>query len=195
MRYEVLRQLVHFSGIFLILLSYFINKLYLSMLFLFISVFFFLYSMYIRKVKGHGFLYKIEHTLRNIALKLERKNAKKPFIGAFFFYFSLFLVFLLFPSRIAAASGAMLAVGDSLSTLVGKRFGKHKIFKKSVEGSVACFFGSFIGGMLFLPYHLVIIGSVVATLVELCIKIDDNLTIPLSSAFVMYLASFTLNLL
>ncbi|MDR1720956.1 MAG: hypothetical protein LBR09_00970 [Endomicrobium sp.] len=95
---------------------------------------------------------------------------------------------------IATLSGALLAIlvfhnkymvfvsflyfafGDSAAALVGKAFGRHKIFRgKSLEGSLACLLVCFISGIFIFNWEFALIGAVVATIVEAVPwKIGDN---------------------
>ena len=51
----------------------------------------------------------------------------------------------------------MLGVGDSFAAIIGKQFGKHKIFKtdKTYEGLLGCFLSMIIYNLyLFNNYHV-----------------------------------------
>ena len=124
--------------------------------------------------------------------RFERKKAKFPGQGAIFFVLGCFTVIGLFPAGIASASIMVLAPGDSLSTLIGKNFGKHRMGSKSVEGTVAGIAAGFAGALFFVPLTTAFLGSFIAMLaeaidIELFGKVvDDNLLVPIVSAFVMY---------
>ena len=100
------------------------------------------------------------------------------------------LLVLFFPKIIAVTAFSLVAVSDTLAAIVGKSFGKHRFGQKSVEGSAAFFLSalvvvSFVPG---LNFFIGIIMAITATLTEAFMvrvgefKIDDNLSIPLSSA-------------
>ncbi len=115
--------------------------------------------------------------------RLERKkNADKPAIQALYGNLGIFLSFLLFAED-SWVGIAVLAVGDSLSTLFGKLIGKTSLpfnVQKSWEGSIAFFIGAFLVLSAFLPYKKALLLSLIGTFTEaLSIKIDDNLTLPL----------------
>lgn len=122
----------------------------------------------------------------------ERKKAKFPGQGAIFFVLGCFTVIGLFPADIASASIMVLALGDSFSTLIGKNFGKHRMGSKSVEGTIAGVAAGFVGALFFVQPATAFLGSFIAMLaeaidIELFGKIiDDNLLVPIVSAFVMY---------
>ncbi len=115
------------------------------------------------------------------------------FTGAFYILWMFCLVIAIFKPDIASISVSFIIVGDTLAALVGRRYGKHKFRGKSLEGSLACLFGTivvaFVGYELFdLPLAVGILGAFVATVVEAIPDfVDDNLSVPLVSALVMTL--------
>jgi dolichol kinase len=116
-----------------------------------------------------------------------------PGRGTLSFFFGSLLALLLFGSNInvASASIIILALGDSFSTLFGKRYGRHKIFyskEKSVEGTIGGFVPAFIGAGIFVSSQVALVGALVGMAVEsLSLKIDDNITIPVAAGFFMFL--------
>ena len=115
--------------------------------------------------------------------------------GAVYLLLSSLAVFLLFDKYVAIASLLFLSIGDLMATVVGGKFGKRIVLKKSLEGSLACLASCLLIGMamtrvspvMVLP--VAVVGAASATIVELLpIPIDDNLTIPLFSAGIMTLA-------
>jgi dolichol kinase len=191
MRTELPRQMVHLSGIIFVIFAQFIGREMTVIYFSLITLFFFIYSWYVRtqEKKLENFLGKFESRLRDFTLKFERKHVKNPFTGAMFFYLGCTLAFVFFPFSIASAACAMLAVGDALSTLVGENLGKRKIGSKTFEGFAACFLGSVAGGIFFASPFITVIGALTASFAELIPGIDDNLTIPILAGLVMFLAT------
>lgn len=125
----------------------------------------------------------------------EKDQTKKRFNGATFVTLSALLTVAIFPKIIAIAAFAILIVADTAAALVGRKFGKHKLFSKTLEGSIA-FLIAAIAVVLLTPNLNVVIGiglALVATVAEVVplkigdYTIDDNLTIPLSSAAFAYL--------
>ena len=190
MRFELQRQMLHVSGIVFVIFAQFVGRGASIVYFVLITLFFFLYAWYVSKEgkKLESFLGRFESRFREFTLKFERSEAS-PFTGAFFFYTGCTLAFVFFPFHIASAACAMLAVGDALSTLTGKKFGKHMIGIKSLEGSLACFVGSLIAGAFFVNPYLALAGAFAAAAAELIPRIDDNLTIPLASGLVMFVVA------
>ncbi len=183
--------MVHLSGLVFVILAQFIEREMTIIYFSLIALFFLLYSWYVRGQERRLAKYfeRFESKFREFFFRFEREDAKNPFTGAMFFYIGCTIAFIFFPFPIASAACIMLAVGDSLSTLVGKKFGKHKIGRKTFEGSLACFFGSFLAGIFFVNPVLSLAGAIASSLTELGSRIDDNLTIPVVSGMVMFLIS------
>ncbi len=115
-----------------------------------------------------------------------RKNEIKGFFtGATWLLLGNFLTIFIFPIFVAVPALLYLSIGDAIAALVGKNFRRFTIGRKSLVGS---FFGFLCGLILVslvnkvLPFHVIMIGSIVAMIIEILpIAIDDNLTIPLLS--------------
>ncbi|RLI96064.1 MAG: hypothetical protein DRO99_05060, partial [Candidatus Aenigmatarchaeota archaeon] len=120
---ETRRQLVHFSGLLFVLLAQVVGGVSAGIYFFLIAATFLAYSEYVvRETKRTmGMLESLEKRMRDFVIRFERKDVKRPFSGAIWFYAGCGFTFLLFSLPEASAACAMLAVGDSVSTLVGKR--------------------------------------------------------------------------
>ena len=119
---------------------------------------------------------------------------KKRLNGASNVLISALLCVLLFPKVIAINAFTILIISDTTSALIGRRFGRHRFLAKSLEGSLA-FFVSAVVVILVAPkidklpmeYIIGFIAAAIGTVVEaLPIKIDDNITIPLSVGFSLW---------
>ncbi|MEO0294992.1 MAG: phosphatidate cytidylyltransferase, partial [candidate division WOR-3 bacterium] len=103
---------------------------------------------------------------------------------------SAFLLALFFPKKVAIISLLFLSISDNLASIVGKLFGKTKLFKnKTLEGFLAFLIVSFIITLFFqeLSIKKKIIISLFASFVELFSgTIDDNFTVPLLTAILLY---------
>ncbi|MBN2453915.1 hypothetical protein JXB11_00040 [Candidatus Woesearchaeota archaeon] len=124
----------------------------------------------------------------------ERKD-KIPGKGAIFFMVGIALSLLLFEEEIALASVMILTLGDSLSHLFGRFFGKVKHpwnSYKLIEGTLLGFAAGAIGAAAFVPWIEAIIASAIAMTVEgfelrfRSRAVDDNLIIPLVAGAVIY---------
>jgi dolichol kinase len=116
-----------------------------------------------------------------------------PGKGAIFYLLGVFLVVLIFPKETAMASIMILALGDSISRLVGPYgYLKHPFTNtKFFEGVIAGAIVGFLGALIFVPWILAFVGSLVSMLLEGLdlrikgFKMDDNLLIPIVAAVVM----------
>ena len=119
-----------------------------------------------------------------------RSHEEKKVTGATYYAVASFIVILLFSKEVAISSLLFLTFGDSAAALVGTRYGRHKIFQKSVEGSTACFLVCSLVGYVLLGW-VGVVGALAATIIELLpIHVDDNLRIPLVSGGLMQVVLF-----
>jgi len=185
-RLEIKRQLLHiFLGITLVNLLFF-NLIDVKILFVFFIL------VLVLSLLSKKFQIPI---IYNILNTFDRKKdlEKFPAKGAVFYLFGTFLVVLIFPKDIAMASIMILALGDSISRLVGPYgylkhpFTNRKFFEGVIAGAIAGFFGA----LFFVHWLLALIGSLVSMLIEGIdlrikgFKIDDNLLIPIVSSVIM----------
>lgn len=197
---EIRRQLIHLSGLLFVLLAQFTSGRVASFCFFLIALSFLAYSERLRRERSRlaRLVGALEGKVMDFAMGFERRDTARPFLGAFWFYAGCGFAFLLFPMHIASASCAMLAVGDSVSTMVGLKLGRRRIAgKKTLEGSLAFFFSSFLVSLLFVTPYLSLIGAAAATAAELVPEtgalsrmrrkgfIDDNLLIPVIAGLFM----------
>ena len=131
----------------------------------------------------------------HLGVILKREERFRP-TGTTYLLLASLIVFLLFEKYVAIASLLFLSIGDLMATVIGEKFGKRRVFNKSLEGSLACLVSclligtvmTMVGPVMVLP--VAIVGAVTATMVELLpIPADDNLTIPPFSAGIMTLAA------
>lgn len=131
---------------------------------------------------------------------VEREEQRRHFPGKgpIFFFTGVLLVLKLFERDIALASIMVLTLGDSLSHMVGARFGRTKnIFngrsRKLFEGTIFGALAGSLGALLFVPFPEALLGSFGAMIAEV-IKIDfndrtldDNLVVPLVAGTIIFL--------
>lgn len=131
--------------------------------------------------------------------RIIRTEEVQSLTGTSFLIAGAFTVALLFPKDIAVLSLLMLGFGDPASAIVGVTFGRDKLWgRKSLQGSLACFFTcSILCGVYFYTHNIMIdrlvlvsiLGGVVGALSELAQfrLIDDNFSFPVFSAFGLWL--------
>ncbi len=84
-------------------------------------------------------------------------------------------------NKVILGAIATLTFGDSASTIIGRKFGKTKIFRnKSLEGTVAGIAVAAAAMSFFLPLHVAVAAATVGMLAEL-IPVNDNYSIPLTT--------------
>eukprot|EP00026_Physarum_polycephalum_P013172 Phypoly_transcript_13547.p1 GENE.Phypoly_transcript_13547~~Phypoly_transcript_13547.p1 ORF type:complete len:268 (+),score=20.47 Phypoly_transcript_13547:105-908(+) len=132
---------------------------------------------------------------------LLREKEKHNFTGSFFYLVGSTISIVFFSPPIAVSAILFLIIGDFMAALVGISYGRIKIGKKSLEGSVACFLSCFIICFLMfwhvkLGEQLAFWGALAATVTELLNPpfIDDNLSIPCVSALAIHLIALRLNI-
>lgn len=126
----------------------------------------------------------------------EIAEGHKRLNGATYVLLSATLCIWLFPKMIVITAFAILIVSDTAAALVGRKFGRHPLVHgKSCEGSSAFLLSALIVVALapkaqYLPWEYVIgaVAALIGTVVEAVSGelIDDNLSIPLSIAVVMW---------
>ena len=120
---------------------------------------------------------------------LKEKEQKKP-TGSLFYVVAALVTILFFRKEVAICSLLVLCISDPLSSLVGRRLGRHPLFGKSIEGTLAFFVSSLII-LAFCSFGLSVALAValIATLTELLTPryLDDNLTIPIMTGVALTL--------
>jgi dolichol kinase len=194
MEIEIKRKIVHALGIYVILLIQVFGRVNAALIMLLVVITGFLLAEY-RKNKKKYKIIKIkpvdefEDLVENEFKTVERRNSL-PFKGAIEFGLGCFLAMILFNETIAIACIAVLALADSLSTLVGYYFGKYKLpinKKKTWEGSTTFFLVSFFILTLFSNPLNAFILALIVTFTEMLPHFDDNLSIPLALGIAMSL--------
>ncbi|MGB9176859.1 MAG: diacylglycerol/polyprenol kinase family protein [Methanoregula sp.] len=111
-----------------------------------------------------------------------------PGKGAFFFAVSALACIILFPVTIVVPALVALSVLDSVTTLAGIRFGRHRISNgKSWEGTLSGIAVTVPALLPFLTLPGAVAASVVAGIIELLSPVDDNLLIPVGVCILLTL--------
>ncbi len=191
-----MRRLFHIiTGILLVLIVAYLDKrrgiIFLSTLFVIAIIFetVRLSLPYFNRIFFHHL---------NPLLRAEEKS--RP-TGAGYYLGGILLSLLLFKYEIALFSMTILAVGDPVASVTGKRFGRYYIRGKSLEGAIGFFMASMGAGFILnglwaeLPIGIMITGVIAGTLSELLSnKINDNFLIPIVAAGTMEAVLSLLNL-
>lgn len=120
---------------------------------------------------------------------LIRRHERSEVTGSTYLVVSAVVVSYLFDVQVAAASLVFLIIGDTLAAMVGKAWGRTRIFDKTLEGFLAGWISSFLVAWAlvpaFGPWPLLIAAFVGAVVEILPIPVDDNFRIPLVTALVL----------
>ena len=191
---EILRKSIHLCSLSIPIIYYFITKDFALKILVPLTVF-----SLVLDFGRHIFppINKLFTLLFDFLLREHEKDPKKKNLsGASYVFLACTLVIFIFPKLFAITGIAVLIIGDIAAALIGRKFGKHKFFFKSLEGTMAFFIVSCIV-VLFIPKvegHLVeyIIGFTAVAVGALAENLsygwaDDNLTIPISIGLTMAL--------
>lgn len=193
-RDEVVRKLIHLCSLGIPIVYYFISKED-AILILGILTFAALVIDLSRYFSGS--FAKIFYSIFGFLLrKHELDHSKRNLNGATYVFISALLCVIIFPKVFFITAFSVLIISDSVAALIGRKFGKNKFLFKSLEGTFAFFISASIV-ILFTPkieanlteYLIGIFAVAVGAIVENISfgYADDNLSIPLSIGFTMWL--------
>lgn len=186
---EIYRKLIHLCGI-LLPVSFVAFERNWTLIFLTL-VFILTLSIDILSKKGMPLHVLVFKYLGFMIRGHERDQRWYILNGASWITFSALIIFYFFPRDVAFTSFLVLIFSDLTAALIGRKFGKVKILKKSLEGTIAFFISATaISTICFLflseTYQFLffcIAASLVASIIELFsgeLRLDDNLSVPIS---------------
>jgi dolichol kinase len=183
---ELLRKVIHLSSVIIPISYYFLEKNFLLILVGVGTVFMILLDLFRKFIPAvNNFYVKV----MGIVLRHYEVDIRKHFFtGGTFYAIGFFLTLLLFNKYIAIPAIMIMIVCDTFAALIGRRFGKHRIWNKTLEGSLAFFVAGLIIIFItpkvtgnYLEYFIAVVALSVVTLIEaMPVKIDDNVSIPVS---------------
>ena len=194
MQSEIARKALHLSSIWIPLFYYYYPRstmlwilLPLTALSLIID-----YGRYFSPTINQFVTSLFGHILRTHEKDLSRKLLS----GATYVFISALICILIFPRIIAVAAFAILIVSDSASALFGRKFGKHRVYDKSLEGALAFALSGCIV-VLFTPkvyghwqeYAIGFFAACIVAVVEMLstkLHLDDNLSVPTSIGLALW---------
>ena len=127
--------------------------------------------------------------------ELIREHERLSLLGSSYLLLAALIAIEIFPQPVAAAALGFTVLGDAMGALVGKAFGRHRVFNKSLEGALGCLLACLAWAALVarfspVPVPVLVAGAVAATIVEMLpIPLDDNLGITLVAGYTMKLLS------
>ena len=119
---------------------------------------------------------------------LREHELKGQFTGATWVMISASVTILFFSKNIAIISLIFMSIGDTFAALIGKKYGKLKIYDKSFEGFLGGLIACLVAAYCYdpLPFYISGFGALAAMLFEtLPLPLDDNFRIPIGSAIIM----------
>ncbi|RLF91070.1 hypothetical protein DRN46_02335 [Thermococci archaeon] len=187
---ELLRKSIHSLGLTFPILGAIFGREFLLM-FLVISIVSFLV---LEGLRISGIQIPIYSEIIWMSLR-DKEDSKKPFLPTFYFLLSSLVLLLIFWEKIEIfySSVSILSVGDSVSSIVGASLGRRKLpypmdSNKTIEGSASFLLSSFLVSNVFLDWKGALASSLIACFFEAIGRVNDNLSVPFSSALGPYLS-------
>ncbi|MBI2830086.1 MAG: hypothetical protein HYX81_02895 [Chloroflexi bacterium] len=125
------------------------------------------------------------------------KGEERKITGTTYFLLASLVTVFAFPRHIAATAILFSALGDPTASVVGTWLGRTKFWGKSLEGHLACLVICLAIGVILastlegLSMTVAVIGAIAATALQATnLPLDDNVTIPIGSALVMWALAF-----
>lgn len=193
-RDELVRKLIHLSSLSIPIIYYFISTGTAAAILGVVTAIALLLDIvrHFHPSVGNIF-YKIFGFLLR---KHEVDEKQKSLNGATYVLIAALVGVLIFPKIIFITAFSILIISDSMAALIGRKFGRHKFLLKSFEGTLAFFVSACIV-VLFTPkignfpeeYTIGFAAAFVGAIIENISSrlIDDNLSIPLSVGFTMWI--------
>ena len=136
---------------------------------------------------------RVRTMFRRFFGELIRQHEALSLLGSTYLLLAALIAIEVFPQPVAAVALGFTVLGDATSALVGRAWGRHRLFGKSWEGTAGCLvaclaWAACVTHAAGLPWPVTIAGACMATLVEvLPIPLDDNLGITLAAGYTMKL--------
>lgn len=183
---DVVREIIHASGIAIPVLSSLIGVYPIVYFILFVTAFYVISELSIMEKRS---LPVISSITRHATTPEELYEFRAAPI---FFAFGILLTLLLFPRPASNAAIVIFAVGDSTASIFGKMFGRHTLSfnkGKTLEGSLIGFVFAFSAAAFIVNPFMAASGTALAMLIEsLPLPINDNLILPIvTGAFLTFM--------
>lgn len=175
---EIVRKMIHSSGSIFLLFGEVHKTLSITLLTVFVLIYFL--SQYLEKKSGKGIF-----ILAALTHSLERKKDQIDFAPPLLALGILFSL-AFFPFKVAICGILQICIGDSIACLMGRRYGKSRIFyspEKTWVGSFSFFLTAFLIQLPFIsPTHSLLIALIGTFLESLPIEAFDNFVVPIGVA-------------
>ena len=179
-RNEVYRKMIHFgSAVFPISYYYSLSREQMLWLLGGLSALFLIGELLRMNVGS------FKRFFRLIFSTIVRDSEDYTITGATTVFIAGFLTVLIFERPVAIFAMLILSLADATAALIGRKWGNHSLFEKSVEGTMTFLIVALALAFLLpdLPRAGAVAAAGIATIAEvLPSPIDDNLIVPLSAA-------------
>lgn len=192
---ELIRKGIHLFSLLIPICYYFLSRKTALSILIPLTVIAILIDIFSKK--DNKFRYYFRKIFGNM-LRSHEVAGEHTLNGATWVLISACFCVLIFPKILTVTGFSILIISDISAALIGRKFGKRRIFEgKSLEGTTAFIISAFIvifiiGQLVSAPVVYYIFGcisSVVGGIAEASsrkMQIDDNLTIPISIGFLMW---------
>ncbi len=193
---ELKRKVIHLSSSVIPVSYYFIER---NPLLIFLTAAFAaMVIIDILRIRS-GFVKRIYGKfLGDILRPHENESERIYFTGGTYIILAFLLCTLIFEKNIAILSMLIIVFCDTAAAIAGKVYGKHYIGNKTLEGSISFFLtGVVLFFLVIKPDNFILAGSgifslLIITVFELLpVKIDDNISIPLTFGILFSLLTKT----
>ena len=119
------------------------------------------------------------------------RNEKVPLKGGIAYAAGALFCLAVFGREYTAVGLVTVGVLDSVSTLVGLRFGKHTLRgEKSLEGTVAGIIAAALALSLLIPWWAAAVVAAVGGIIEAYSPLDDNVAVQVGACVVLAVLGF-----
>ena len=137
--------------------------------------------------------HRVKRFFREFLGEIIREHERFNLLGSTYLLLAALLAVEMFTQPVAAAALGFTILGDGFAAIVGKAYGRVRLFNKTLEGALgglaACVaWTGFLALSGFVPWDVALAGALAASLVELLpIPLDDNLGMTLAAGLTMKL--------
>jgi len=114
-----------------------------------------------------------------LGAELIRSRETGRLTAASFTLLALLVAVWAFPPAVVGAAFLYHSVGDTAAGCVGRRWGRHRVRGKSLEGSAAFFVAGSLVAAPLVGLGPALLGAAAAAAAELMLPVEDNLAVPL----------------
>lgn len=193
-RDELVRKSIHLLSLSIPVVYYFITRELALSILVPLTVFSLVVDIgrYFHPTLGSHFYFLFGFMLR----EHEKDEKRKSLNGATYVLLSAVICIWLLPKVFVLTAFSILIISDTMAALIGRKFGRHRFLRKSLEGTLAFFISACVVVMFspkvdgyVLEYVIGITACAIGAIAENISSgwADDNLSIPLSIGLSMWL--------